>query len=319
MKKRLIDTHCDTLMFYSHDFDGFVGGPWKVTLDKMSTYDAYLGTFAMYYDLTQTQQQRLEQAQAYRKAVEHLFSTHPVHPVRTVQDLDFMENEGGCGVLLSIENACVFEDDDKDLQKAWDMGVRMISLTHSKNSQYGCGNRVNVPGEGEDTGLTERGKAMIGKIEKMGMIYDVSHLSFKSFWDAVEVAQKPFIASHSNSHAVCGHGRNLTDEMFLEIVRRGGLAGICFAPPFIADTEVVTVPQVAEHIEHFCALGGEKCICMGGDLDGTGDMLIRGIEDCSKTWSVAEELLKRNYSEQTVEDIMWNNARNYLAKMLPEK
>ena len=77
MKKRLIDTHCDTLMFYSHDFDGFVGGPWKVTLDKMSTYDAYLGTFAMYYDLTQTQQQRLEQAQAYRKAVEHLFSTHP--------------------------------------------------------------------------------------------------------------------------------------------------------------------------------------------------------------------------------------------------
>ena len=55
MKKRLIDTHCDTLMFYSHDFDGFVGGPWKVTLDKMSTYDAYLGTFAMYYDLTQTQ------------------------------------------------------------------------------------------------------------------------------------------------------------------------------------------------------------------------------------------------------------------------
>ena len=222
-------------------------------------------------------------------------------------------------MLLSIEHACVFEDDDKDLQKAWDMGVRMISLTHSKNSQYGCGNRVNVPGEGEDTGLTERGKAMIGKIEKMGMIYDVSHLSFKSFWDAVEVAQKPFIASHSNSHAVCGHGRNLTDEMFLQIVRRGGLAGICFAPPFIADTEVVTVPQVAEHIEHFCALGGEKCICMGGDLDGTGDMLIRGIEDCSKTWSVAEELLKRNYSEQTVEDIMWNNARNYLAKMLPEK
>ena len=59
--------------------------------------------------------------------------------------------------------------------------------------------------------------------------------------------------------------------------------------------------------------------CDGGDLDGTGDMLIRGIEDCSKTWSVAEELLKRNYSEQTVEDIMWNNARNYLAKMLPEK
>ena len=318
MKKRIIDTHCDTLMFYAQDPAGFVGGPWNVTLDKMSTYDAYLGTFAMYYDAGQTQEERAQQALLYRKAVNHLLSTHPVRPIRTAGDVNDIDEKGGCGVLLSIENACVFENDEQDLKDAWDLGVRMISLTHFKNSQYGCGNGVNN-GQGEDTGLTDRGREMIRLIEDIGMIYDVSHLSFKSFWDVAEVAKKPFIASHSNSFVKCGPGRNLSDEMILEIVKRGGLAGICFAPPFIAATEVVNVAQVAEHIDHFCALGGEKCVCIGGDLDGLGDMLIHGLENCAKSWNLAEELLRRNYSEALVEDIMWNNARDYLKKMLPAK
>lgn len=221
-------------------------------------------------------------------------------------------------MLLSIENACVFEDDDKDLQKAWDMGVRMISLTHSKNSQYGCGNRVNVPGEGEDTGLTERGKAMIGKIEKMGMIYDVSHLSFKSFWDAVEVAQKPFIASHSNSHAVCGHGRNLTDEMFLEIVRRGGLAGICFAPPLSPTPRLSRCRRwqsTSSTSAHWAGKSASAWAATSTAPETCSSEALRTAQNLERGRGAAQ----RNYSEQTVEDIMWNNARNYLAKMLPEK
>ncbi len=317
MKKRVIDTHCDTLMYYSKDPSGFVGGDWNVTLDKMSTYEAYLGTFAMYYDATVTQDQRKEQAALYRSAVEHLFSTHPVAPIRSAEQLEAFERTGGCGALLSIENACVFEDDEAELQAAWDMGVRMISLTHFRNSQYGCGNLANTP-EVEDTGLTDRGRKMVRLIERQGMIFDVSHLSFKSFWDVLETSKQPVIASHSNSFAVRDHGRNLTDEMFREIVKRGGLAGICFAPHFIAATEKVQLSQVVAHVDRFCSLGGEKCICLGGDLDGI-DSFICGLEDCSKSWNLAEELLKHGYSESLVEDIMWNNARDFLLKSLPRE
>ncbi|MBQ3077856.1 MAG: membrane dipeptidase [Clostridia bacterium] len=317
LKKRIIDTHCDTLMLYSKDTTGFVGGPWNVTLDKMQTYESYLGTFAMYYDATQTDEERKAQQIAYREAVAHLLANHPVRPVRTVADLETLDRDGGMGVLLSIENACVFDEDRAELDAAWEMGVRMISLTHFKDSQYGCGNAINNTPE-LDTGLTERGKAMVKLVEERGMIFDVSHLSFKSFWDVAEAAEKPFIASHSNAYAVRDHGRNLKDEMFKEIVRRGGLAGICFAPGFISTAEKVTVAHVADHVDHLCALGGEKCICIGGDLDGLGDDLIQGLHNCAMSWNLAEELLKRNYSEALVGDIMWGNAREFLKKMLPK-
>ena len=321
MKKRVIDTHCDTLMAYCKNYREFAEGPWDVTLDKMQTYDAYLGTFAMYHDATQTQEQRLEQANLYRMAYLNMLSKHPVKPILTVSDLEALEKDGGCGSLLSIENACFFEDDFANIKTWWDLGVRMISFTHFADSQYGCGNRSNDTPD-EDTGLTERGKIMAQLAELIGMIVDVSHLSFKSFWDVASVTKKPFIASHSNAHAIRGHGRNVTDEMFAEIVKRGGLIGMCFCPPFVIDTSEgakATVSHMADHVDHLCALGGEKIICIGGDLDGIGGHYVEGLEDCSKTWNLAEELLKRNYSEQQVADIMWNNAFEFLRKMLPNE
>jgi len=320
MRKRVIDTHNDTLMAYCKDYAGFVGGNWDVTLDQMQTYDTYLGTFAMYHDATVTQEQRIEQAALFRMAYLHMISKRPVKPIRTVGELESFEQEGGCGVLLSIENACFFEDDFADIKTWWDLGVRMISFTHFANSQYGCGNRVNDTPD-EDTGLTERGKVMAQLAELIGMIVDVSHLSFKSFWDVASVTKKPFIASHSNSHAIRSHGRNFTDDMFKVIVERGGLTGMCSCPPFVTDTsddKKATLSQMADHIDHLCGIGGQDVICMGGDLDGIGGNYVVGLEGCAATWNLAEELLRRNYSEALVEKIMWGNAYEFLRKMLPK-
>ena len=316
MKKRVIDTHCDTLMEYCKNYKGFKEGPWNVTYDKMKTYDSYLGTFAMYFSAMDTQEQRREQAALYRMAYKDLCSNYDIKTIKNQADLDWIDANGGPGILLSIENACFIEDDFREIAEYWDLGVRMISLTHFADSQYGCGNATNDTPE-KDTGLTERGKKMVQLAELAGMIFDVSHLSFKSFWDVVEVTKKPFIASHSNSHAMCDHGRNLTDEMFKVIIERGGMAGMCFCPPFVAKTETTTVQQMADHVEHFCSLGGEKNICMGGDLDGIGSIMVQGLEDASKTWNLAEELLKRNYSEEQVEGFMWKNAFNLFKKLLP--
>ncbi|NLT58451.1 MAG: hypothetical protein GXX99_05765 [Clostridiales bacterium] len=316
MKKRIIDTHCDTLMAYCQDNAGFCSGTWDVTFDKMSANDTYLGTFAMYFSATDTPEQRAEQAVKYAEAYAHLLENHAVSPIRSAAELEQFAQQGGNGILLSIENACFFEDDVNDLKKYWDMGVRMISFTHFKDSQYGCGNAVNDTPE-QDTGLTERGRRMVGLVEETGMIIDVSHLSFKSFWDVCEEAKRPFIASHSNAHAVCGHGRNVKDDMFAEIMRRGGLIGMCFCPPFVAGEEPITVEQMADHVDHLCGLGGQDNICIGGDLDGIGDMKVAGLEDCANTWNLAEALLRRNYSEELVDKIMFGNAYAFLKKWLP--
>ena len=313
IKRKVIDTHCDTLMFYAKDFSVFKDGKIDVTYEKMGGYDTYLGTFAMYFDATLEQDVRLQIADKYLEAYAHMLATYDITKVETAAELAKLS---GRGAMLSIENACFFEDDAADLAKYWDAGVRMISMTHFRDSQYGCGNAAGDHPE-KDTGLTERGKIFVPMVEKTGMILDVSHLSFKSFWDVCEVSSKPFVASHSNSHAKRGHNRNLKDDMFAEIVKRGGLSGLCFCPPFISENEEVFVEDLVDHAEHFLSLGGEKVVSIGGDLDGIEDHVV-GLEDCSVTWNIAEAMLRRGWSEQLVEDIMWGNAYRFLMKMLPE-
>lgn len=315
LKRRVIDTHCDTLMYYAEDYSVFKDGGIDVTYDKMGGYDTYLGTFAMYFDATLEQAQRLSIADKYLAAYAHMLENYDIKPVKTAADLKGLT---GRGALLSIENACFFEDDEADLKKYWAAGVRILSMTHFKDSQFGCGNAAGDTPD-KDTGLTERGRAFIPMVEKTGMVLDVSHLSFKSFWDVCEVARKPFIATHSNAYAKRGHNRNLKDDMFLEIVRRGGLSGLCFCTAFISDSENETaqVDELVDHAEHLLGLGGEKTVCIGGDFDGI-DHHVTGLENCALTWNLAEAMLRRGWSELLVEDIMWNNAYRFLTKMLPE-
>lgn len=315
LKRRVIDTHCDTLMYYTKDYSVFKDGGIDVTYEKMGGYDTYLGTFAMYFDATLEQAERLTIAEKYLAAFAHMLASYDIKRVLTSADLKELT---GRGALLSIENACFFEDDEADLAKYWAAGVRILSMTHFLDSQFGCGNAAGDTPD-RDTGLTKRGRAFVPMVEKCGMVLDVSHLSFKSFWDVCEVASKPFIATHSNAYAKRGHNRNLKDDMFLEIVRRGGLSGLCFCPAFISDSEDETaqIDELVDHAEHMLSLGGEKTICIGGDFDGI-DHHVTGLENCSLTWNLAETMLHRGWSESLVEDIMWGNAYRFLMKMLPE-
>ena len=98
------------------------------------------------------------------------------------------------------------------------------------------------------------------------MLVDVSHMSDPGFWDVAGIVEGPFMASHSCARALCDQPRNLTDDMFREIMRHNGVAGINMYRTFLG--EPTTVDTVVEHMEHFLSLGGEKNICMGGDLDG---------------------------------------------------
>ena len=106
-------------------------------------------------------------------------------------------------------------------------------------------------------------------MEQRRMVVDVSHLNDASFWDVVKASSRPFAASHSNSRAVCGHPRNLTDDMFRALVDRGGIVGFNFCRDFVReDGADPTRDDVLFHIDHFLKLGGEHAIALGSDYDG---------------------------------------------------
>ena len=229
---------------------------------------------------------------------------------KLVTDYNTLEkniNEGVNSAILAIEGGEALGGKIERVKYFYDLGVRFMTLTWSHTNQLGESN-----GPWCDRGpLTEFGKAVVREMNKVGMTVDVSHLSDAGFWDAIEVSEKPIVATHSNSREVCDHFRNLTDEQFMAIRDCGGLVGINYGPGFLSGSDKASYADVVKHIEHFMALGGENVVCLGGDLDGIGILPegMSGIQDVDK---IANELAKINYQEKIIAKIMGKNIKNYI-------
>ena len=117
------------------------------------------------------------------------------------------------------------------------------------------------------------------------------------------------MASHSNARALCPHRRNLTDDQFRAIRDSGGVVGLNLYRDFVGPQG--TMEELVAHVEHFLNLGGEKTLCLGGDLDGCEALAagMQGMQDMPKLYAALRE---RGYGQALLEDIFWNNLRRLL-------
>ncbi len=232
-------------------------------------------------------------------------------PVRTYADIERAFASGKHAALLTIEGGSGIKSSAEEFRKFYNVGVRVFGMAWLSNS-LAKSNRLSY-GE-EDTGLTPLGREIINEGNRLGMIFDVSHLSDKSFWDTMELAAKPPIASHSNFRALCPHGRNLTDDMAKALIARGGMIGLNFYPPFITkDGDGATVEELFKHAEHCLEIGGENNIGFGGDVDGTSGHYPSEIDQTRSIHDqLVEFMLRHNYSEKLAEKIAYKNYMNYL-------
>ena len=165
-------------------------------------------------------------------------------------------------LLLTVENGSLLGTGLDKVEELRRDGVCLLTLTWNGENALGSGNET-------DHGLTSLGKAAVPALEEAGILLDVSHLNDAGFRDVLEVAQKPFVASHSNARALCPHRRNLTDSQAQEITRRGGLVGLNYYSPFLrSDGRPAEFEDVYRHAAHFLELGLEHCLALGSDFDG---------------------------------------------------
>ncbi len=225
-------------------------------------------------------------------------------------DLITQYKEPECGKtlgILSLEGGEVLGGRLSELEVFYNMGVRFLTLTW---------NYPNMLGEGvgeltKNKGLTDFGKEVVREMNRLNMVVDVSHLTENGFYDVAQESKKAFCATHSNSYKMCNHLRNITDEQFGEIKKRGGLVGINLYPYFITGTENATLTDAVRHIEHFMSLGGEDVLALGCDLDGV-DCLPDGVNGIGDIDLLTKELKKINYSDKIIAKIMGKNLQNYL-------
>lgn len=230
-------------------------------------------------------------------------------PCVSGENLVHARAKGKAAAFLSIEGAELLPD-LAALDRAYEAGVRLITLAWNYDSIYCCGANVD-----NEKGLTEQGLRLVDRMLEKHMIVDVSHLSEAGFWQLCAYTDAPFAASHSNSRTVCDHPRNLTDMQFLEMLRRGGLVGINLYHAFLTDHKRCTIDDVLRHIEYFCALGGEQILALGADFDGC-DHLPEDIETARDLEKLAEAMLRRNYLQSTVDGIFYDHLAAFIDRIL---
>ena len=231
-----------------------------------------------------------------------------VAPCRNADDMEKAWAAGKTAAFLTIENGSVLAGDLSRVHTLAEQGVRAITLTWNGENELGSGHTT-------DHGMSEFGKAAVREMEKENILVDVSHLNDPGFADLLEVATKPFVATHSNARALCSHKRNLTDVQIKEMVRRGCLIGLNYYGPFLRDGGAVrSLDDVYRHVAHFFDLGARKNLALGSDFDGA--VLPPCLDSPEKAADFYEYLLSRGVSQQDADGIFFENARTFLRKNL---
>lgn len=234
--------------------------------------------------------------------------------VTSYADVERAFSEGKHAAMLTLESATGLKGSPTLLEKFYNVGVRVVGLTWLSNC-LAKSNRVFDDGEA-DTGISDIGRAFVRKGNELGIIWDVSHASDKTFWDLAELSKKPLVATHSNFRALCPHSRNLTDEMAKHIIDAGGMIGLNLYPPFIhKDKEKQTVDTLLLHLEHCLNLGGEDRVGLGCDIDGI-DRLPTPLNFVSSIHDQLIDAMQKHYSERLVEKVSGGNYLSYLKKWL---
>ena len=155
--------------------------------------------------------------------------------------------QGKIAALLGIEGGHAIEDSPRLLRDYYDLGVRYMTLTHSNSNHWAdSSGDANKP----NNGLSPLGKEIVAEMNRIGMIVDISHVSDKTFWDALEVSKAPIFASHSSCRAISPAPRNMTDEMIAALGKKHGVVQINFSCDFLnpevyAADEAVRAKMVA--------------------------------------------------------------------------
>ena len=298
---RVFDGHCDTPVELWLQNQPLRENTLAVSLERAQALGGWAQFFAF---CTAWVEAKLPRPEIFARALDNFHAqlrenADKITLCRTAAEAETAMQSGKCAAFLAIEGAEAVREDEGLLELAYEKGVRMISLV------WNVPNGLAAPC-GSDEGLTEKGKRFFKRAQQLGMLVDVSHVSEKGFWDMIGLAEKPVIASHSDSFAVCPHPRNLTDEQFKAIRELGGTAGLNLFVPFLTQELRASFDDLCRHLDHFLELDGEGHIALGADLDGC-DRLPEGFFGLDDYAKLGDFLKTTGYSDETIQNLFCNS------------
>lgn len=229
----VVDTHDDTTQrFFSRDFDlGKRNPTGHIDIPRMREGGMNAIFFSIWIDGRTLGppaiQQALDQIDAVHQNVQKY--SKDLAFAQTADEVRRAHEKGRIAVLLGVEGGHMLGNDLRMVRIFRDLGVRYMTLSHFYNDEW-ADSSTDKPAH---NGLTDYGKEIVREMNRQGMLVDISHVSDKTFYDALAVSRAPMIASHSSCRALCDHPRNMTDDMIKALADKGGVIQINYEKSFL--------------------------------------------------------------------------------------
>lgn len=226
--------------------------------------------------------------------------------------------------LLTLEEGGVLNNRPERLSRLYENGIRLITLTWNYENCIGSPNSrdPNVMKQG----LKPFGTEVVERMNELGMIIDVSHLSDGGFWDCIRYSRRPVVASHSNARSLCPHPRNLSDEMLRALGEKGGVAGVNFYSAFLKSSSgrgETLRAEMEDLIRHICRMidqAGEDGVALGSDFDGFETEAlpekISGVQDMERLWDAMRD---SGITSRQIDKIASGNVKRVMREVGREK
>jgi len=230
----VVDTHDDTTQRLLDDkFDlGARHADGSIDIPRMREGNLSAIFFSIWMSGKIAGPEAVKRAEAQIKAVHEQVSRHPKDLVlaTTASEVRAAKKQGKIAVLMGVEGGHMINSNLDVLRSFANSGVHYMTLTHSVNVEW-ADSSTDKPAH---NGLTDFGKDVVRRMNKLGMIVDISHVSDKTFYDVLEVSKAPPFASHSSCRAICDAPRNMTDQMMKDLAVKGGVVQINYHVGFLS-------------------------------------------------------------------------------------
>ncbi len=341
-----IDSHMDTIqrVFYGHADLFRRSKEGHADFPRLREGGMHAPFFALWVPTYYHGAEAVRRTLDLRDAMQSVLDGHgdQIELATTAGDIERIVKSGKISILLTIEGGHQIDDDLAVLRMYYRMGIRSMTLSHFQNNNW-ADSSTDQP---VHNGLTDFGRNVVREMNRLGMMVDVSHVSDKTFYDAIAVSSKPVILSHSSCRAISDVPRNVTDDMLRALAKNGGVIGINFGEGFVSpkDAEALrktissnntapnltgkalddyaaaeyrkelsghynaqaTIEDVVAHIDHVVKIAGIDHVGIGSDFDGITGPP-QGLEDVSRMPFLVAALLKHGYSERDIKKILGEN------------
>jgi len=281
----------------------------------------------------------LEQIDLVKKMVARYPETFEL--AYSAADIERIHSEGKIASLIGVEGGHCIEESLAVLEKLYNLGARYMTLTHTDTLSWAD----SGTDEARNGGLTPFGEQVVRKMNEMGMLVDLSHVSAETMNDALDVATAPVIFSHSSAMAVADHPRNVPDDILKRVHEKDGVVMVNFFSGYIVPDAVRTVAEgmdlerklkqvdklsddeadremrrwkaknpyprgtihdLLDHIDHIAKVAGVEHVGLGSDYDGVS-VLPTQLDDASSYPYITQGLLDRGYTEKEIHGILGGN------------